>query len=323
MNRNNPILYIVIPCYNEEQVLPHTNPMFVEKIEQLVKKEEIHPHSKIMYVNDGSKDRTWELIESYAKSISSVVGVSQSRNRGHQSSVLAGMYGAIQFADIVITIDVDGQDDINCMDKMIEEYKSGSEIVYGVRDNRDTDSAFKRITAEGFYKVLHLFGAEVVFNHADYRLVSKRFLKELEKFTEVNLFLRGLMPLVGFKYSYVLYKRHERIAGESHYPLSKMLGLAMDGITSLSIKPIRLITSLGVLTSLFSFLLIIWVIWSKFAGTVVAGWASTYAIVSLLGGVQLISLGVIGEYIGKIYLETKHRPRYIISERTFDKDSIL
>lgn len=323
MNRNNPILYIVIPCYNEEQVLPHTNPMFVEKIEQLVKKEEIHPHSKIMYVNDGSKDRTWELIESYAKSISSVVGVSQSRNRGHQSSVLAGMYEAIQFADIVITIDVDGQDDINCMDKMIEEYKSGSEIVYGVRDNRDTDSAFKRITAEGFYKVLHLFGAEVVFNHADYRLVSKRFLKELEKFTEVNLFLRGLMPLVGFKYSYVLYKRHERIAGESHYPLSKMLGLAMDGITSLSIKPIRLITSLGVLTSLFSFLLIIWVIWSKFAGTVVAGWASTYAIVSLLGGVQLISLGVIGEYIGKIYLETKRRPRYIISERTFDKDSIL
>ena len=323
MSRNNPILYIVIPCYNEEQVLPHTNPMFVEKIEQLVKKEEIHPHSKIMYVNDGSKDRTWELIESYAKSISSVVGVSQSRNRGHQSSVLAGMYEAIQFADIVITIDVDGQDDSNCMDKMIEEYKSGSEIVYGVRDNRDTDSAFKRITAEGFYKVLHLFGAEVVFNHADYRLVSKRFLKELEKFTEVNLFLRGLMPLVGFKYSYVLYKRHERIAGESHYPLSKMLGLAMDGITSLSIKPIRLITSLGVLTSLFSFLLIIWVIWSKFAGTVVAGWASTYAIVSLLGGVQLISLGVIGEYIGKIYLETKHRPRYIISERTFDKDSIL
>ncbi|HGS4138268.1 TPA: glycosyltransferase family 2 protein [Streptococcus pneumoniae] len=322
MNRNNPILYIVIPCYNEEQVLPYTNPMFVEKIEQLVKKEEIHPHSKIMYVNDGSKDRTWELIESYANSIPSVVGVSQSRNRG-QSSVLAGMYEAIQFADIVITTDADGQDDINCMDKMISEYKSGSEIVYGVRDNRDTDSAFKRITAEGFYKVLRLFGAEVVFNHADYRLVSKRFLKELEKFTEVNLFLRGLMPLVGFKYSYVSYKRHERIAGESHYPLSKMLGLAMDGITSLSIKPIRLITSLGVLTSLFSFLLIIWVLLSKFVGTVVTGWASTYAIVSLLGGVQLISLGVIGEYIGKIYLETKRRPRYIISERTFDKDRIL
>lgn len=322
MSRHKPILYIVVPCYNEEQVLPHTNPMFVEKIEQLIKKEEIHCHSKIMYVNDGSKDRTWELIESYAKSIPSVVGVSQSRNRGHQSSVLAGMYEAIQFADIVITIDADGQDDINCMDKMIEEYKSGSEIVYGVRDNRDTDSAFKRITAEGFYKVLRLFGAEVVFNHADYRLVSKRFLKELEKFPEVNLFLRGLMPLVGFKYSYVSYKRHERIAGESHYPLSKMLGLAMDGITSLSIKPIRLITSLGVLTSLFSFLLIIWVIWSKFAGTVVAGWASTYAIVSLLGGVQLISLGVIGEYIGKIYLETKRRPRYIISERTFDSESV-
>ena len=317
-----PILYIVVPCYNEEKVLPHTNPMFVEKIEQLVKKEEIHPLSKIMYVNDGSKDRTWDLIESYAKSIPSVVGVSQSRNRGHQSSVLAGMYEAIQFADIVITIDADGQDDINCMDKMVSEYKSGSEIVYGVRDNRDTDSTFKRITAEGFYKVLRLFGAEVVFNHADYRLVSKRFLKELEKFTEVNLFLRGLMPLVGFKSSYVSYKRHERIAGESHYPLSKMLGLAMDGITSLSIKPIRLITSIGVLTSIYSFLLIIWTVWSKFSGTAVAGWASTYAIVSLLGGVQLISLGVIGEYVGKIYLETKRRPRYIISDRTFDKDRI-
>ena len=322
MTRNNPILYIVIPCYNEEQVLPHTNPMFVGKIEELVESQEIHPQSKVMYVNDGSKDKTWEIIQEYASSNPYVVGISQSRNRGHQSSVLAGMYEAAEFADIVITIDADGQDDIDCMNQMIAEYKSGSEIVYGVRDNRETDSAFKRITAEGFYKVMYLFGADVVFNHADYRLVSKRFLKELEKFPEVNLFLRGLMPLVGFKYSYVSYKRHERIAGESHYPLSKMLGLAMDGITSLSIKPIRLITSLGVLTSLFSFLLIIWVIWSKFAGTVVAGWASTYAIVSLLGGVQLISLGVIGEYVGKIYLETKRRPRYIISERTFDSESV-
>ena len=322
MSRHKPILYIVIPCYNEEQVLSHTNPMFIEKIESLINAGQVHPNSKVMYVNDGSKDKTWELIQEYASSNSYVVGISQSRNRGHQSSVLAGMYEAAEFADIVITIDADGQDDINCMDQMVAEYKSGSEIVYGVRDNRDTDSAFKRITAEGFYKVMHLFGADVVFNHADYRLVSKRFLKELEKFTEVNLFLRGLMPLVGFKYSYVSYKRHERIAGESHYPLSKMLGLAMDGITSLSIKPIRLITSLGVLTSLFSFLLIIWVVWSKFAGTVVAGWASTYAIVSLLGGVQLISLGVIGEYVGKIYLETKRRPRYIISDRTFDTDSV-
>ena len=317
MSRNNPILYIVIPCYNEEQVLPHTNPMFVVKIEELVESQEIHPHSKVMYVNDGSKDKTWELIQEYASSSPYVVGISQSRNRGHQSSVLAGMYEAAEFADIVITIDADGQDDIHCMNQMIAEYKTGSEIVYGVRDNRDTDSAFKRITAEGFYKVMQLFGANVVFNHADYRLVSKRFIHELAKFKEVNLFLRGIMPLVGFKYSYVTYKRHERIAGESHYPLSKMLGLAMDGITSLSIKPIRLITSLGVMTSLFSFLLIIWVLWSKFAGTVVAGWASTYAIVSLLGGVQLISLGVIGEYIGKIYLETKGRPRFIIGERTY------
>lgn len=318
MNRNNPVLYIVIPCYNEEKVLPYTNPMFVKKIETLIEKGEVHPQSKVMYVNDGSKDATWELIQQYSKENSHVVGIAQSRNRGHQSSVLAGMHEAAKFADIVITIDADGQDDIDCMDQMVSEYKDGSEIVYGVRDNRDTDSAFKRISAEGFYKVMHLFGADVVFNHADYRLVSKRFIHELAKFKEVNLFLRGLMPLVGFKYSYVTYKRHERIAGESHYPLAKMLGLAIDGITSLSIKPIRLITSLGVMTSLFSFLLIIWVLWSKFAGTVVAGWASTYAIVSLLGGVQLISLGVIGEYIGKIYLETKQRPRYIISDRTYD-----
>lgn len=314
-------MYIVIPCYNEEKVLPYTNPMFIEKIESLINTGQVHQNSKVMYVNDGSKDRTWELIQEYASSSPYVVGISQSRNRGHQSSVLAGMYEAAEFADIVITIDADGQDDIHCMNQMIAEYKTGSEIVYGVRDNRDTDSAFKRITAEGFYKVMQLFGADVVFNHADYRLVSKRFIHELAKFKEVNLFLRGIMPLVGFKYSYVTYKRHERIAGESHYPLSKMLGLAMDGITSLSIKPIRLITSLGVMTSLFSFLLIIWVLWSKFSGTVVAGWASTYAIVSLLGGVQLISLGVIGEYIGKIYLETKQRPRYIISDRTYDENN--
>ena len=321
MSRDNPILYIVIPCYNEEKVLPYTNPMFIEKIESLINTGQVHQNSKVMYVNDGSKDRTWELIQEYASSSPYVVGISQSRNRGHQSSVLAGMYEAAEFADIVITIDADGQDDIHCMNQMIAEYKTGSEIVYGVRDNRDTDSAFKRITAEGFYKVMQLFGADVVFNHADYRLVSKRFIHELAKLKEVNLFLRGIMPLVGFKYSYVTYKRHERIAGESHYPLSKMLGLAMDGITSLSIKPIRLITSLGVMTSLFSFLLIIWVLWSKFSGTVVAGWASTYAIVSLLGGVQLISLGVIGEYIGKIYLETKQRPRYIISDRTYDENN--
>ena len=233
MNRNNPVLYIVIPCYNEEKVLPYTNPMFVEKIETLIEKGKVHPQSKVMYVNDGSKDATWELIQQYSMENSHVVGIAQSRNRGHQSSVLAGMHEAAKFADIVITIDADGQDDINCMDQMVAEYKDGSEIVYGVRDNRDTDSAFKRITAEGFYKVMHLFGADVVFNHADYRLVSKRFIHELAKFKEVNLFLRGIMPLVGFKYSYVTYKRHERIAGESHYPLAKMLGLAIDGITSL------------------------------------------------------------------------------------------
>lgn len=318
MDRNNPILYIVIPCYNEEKVLPYTNPMFIEKIENLISSGAISPMSKVMYVNDGSKDQTWSLIQQYSRENKHVVGISQSRNRGHQSTVLAGMHEASLFADIVITIDADGQDDINCMDKMVAEYKDGAEI--GVRDNRDTDSAFKRMTAEGFYKVMRLFGADVVFNHADYRLVSKRFIQELEKFKEVNLFLRGIMPLVGFKYAYVTYKRQERIAGESHYPLAKMLGLAIDGITSLSIKPIRIITAIGVLTSFFSFALIIWVLWAKFSNNSVAGWASTYAIVSLLGGVQLISLGVIGEYIGKIYLETKERPRYIIGDRTYDED---
>lgn len=312
-----PILYIVVPCYNEEQVLPQTNPLFIHKITSLINNQQIHPNSRVMYVNDGSKDRTWQLIQEYAHD-SHVVGISQSRNRGHQSSVLAGIYEAANFADIVITIDADGQDDINCMDKMVEEYKKGAEVVYGVRDNRDTDTFFKRFTAESFYRLMNFFGAEVVFNHADYRLMSKRFIEELKQFKEVNLFLRGIVPLVGFQYAVVSYKRHERLAGESHYPLSKMLGLAVDGITSLSVKPIRMITTLGVLTSLLSFVLIIWVLWAKFTGNSVSGWASTYVIVSFLGGVQLISLGVIGEYIGKIYLETKARPRFIIAERTYD-----
>lgn len=317
---NTPILYIVVPCYNEEQVLPHTNPIFIDKITKLIATGQVDSASRVMYVNDGSKDRTWQLIQEYAQDLH-VVGISQSRNRGHQSSVLAGIYEAATFADIVITIDADGQDDINCMDKMVEAYKQGAEVVYGVRDNRETDSFFKRFTAESFYRLMNFFGAEVVFNHADYRLMSKRFIEELKQFKEVNLFLRGIVPLVGFQYAVVSYKRNERLAGESHYPLSKMLGLAVDGITSLSVKPIRMITLLGIVTSMISFVLIIWVLWSKFTGNSVAGWASTYVIVSFLGGVQLVSLGVIGEYIGKIYLETKARPRFIIAERTYDTEA--
>ena len=314
------ILYIVIPCFNEEKVLPFTNVIFKDKIQELVEKEIISQQSRVMYVNDGSTDDTWNLIEEYSNS-EFVVGISQSRNRGHQSSVLAGIFEAKKYADVVITIDADGQDDIHCVNKMLEAYKKGSEIVYGVRENRETDTFFKRFTAESFYRLMSFFGAEIIFNHADYRLMSKRFIEELSKYKEVNLFLRGIVPLVGFQYSIVTYKREERIAGESHYPLSKMVKLAVDGITSLSVKPIRMITILGVCTSFFSFLLIIWVLWTKYTGESVAGWASTYAIVSLLGGVQLISLGVIGEYIGKIYLETKNRPRYIISKRTYEDNN--
>ena len=317
--KEKPILYIVIPCYNEEAVLPETNPMFLGKLHELMEKGMVSEDSRIMYANDGSKDRTWDLIEEYAQD-PHIVGISQSRNRGHQSTVLAGMMEAKDLADIVITIDCDGQDDINCMDDMVEAYQNGAEVVYGVRKKRTTDTFFKRFTAEGFYHLMEKLGVEIIFNHADYRLMSKKSLDAMAEFTEVNLFLRGLVPLVGFNYAVVEYDRFERIAGESHYPLKKMLGLAFDGITSLSIKPIRLITGLGILTSLISFLFIIWSLVSHFAGNTVSGWSSTVTIVAFIGGIQLISIGIIGEYIGKIYLETKRRPRYIIDKRTSDEN---
>ncbi|WP_209304577.1 glycosyltransferase family 2 protein [Streptococcus cuniculi] len=316
--RDNPILYIVIPCYNEEQVLPETFALFLAKLKQLIAEKKVATTSKMMYVDDGSSDKTWELIESYAQD-SHVVGIAQSRNRGHQSTVLAGMMEAKEVADIVITIDCDGQDDINCMDDMVAAYVNGAEIVYGVRKERTTDTFFKRATAEGFYRLLEKLGVEIIFNHADYRLMSKRAIDALAEFSEVNLFLRGMVPMVGFTYAIVEYDRFERIAGESHYPLSKMLGLAIDGITSLSVKPLRFITGLGVLTSLVSFLFILWTIFRYFFGFTVSGWASTVIIVAFIGGIQLISTGIIGEYIGKIYLETKKRPRYIIEKRTDDE----
>lgn len=314
MTRCKPILHIVIPCYNEEAVLPETNPLFIQKLDSLIAKGLVSPQSRIVYVNDGSKDKTWDLIEEYAQH-PLVTGLSQSRNRGHQSTVLAGMLESKERADIVITIDCDGQDDINCMDEMIRAYENGAEIVYGVRKKRTTDTFFKRFTAEAFYHLMEKLGVEIVFNHADYRLMSKKAIQALSEFKEVNLFLRGLVPLIGFQYAVVEYERFERIAGESHYPLSKMLGLAFDGITSLSIKPIRLITGLGVLTSLISFLFIIWTLIRHFTGGTVLGWSSTVVIVAFIGGIQLISIGIIGEYIGKIYLETKQRPRYIIDKR--------
>ena len=318
-NRETPVLYIVIPCYNEEAVLPITAPMFLQKITDLAAAGKISPESRVLFVNDGSKDKTWQIITELANSDPHYIGIRQSRNRGHQNAVLAGLMEAKDRCDITISIDCDGQDDINAMDAMVDAYRDGCEIVYGVRSKRDTDTFFKRFTAEGFYKLLNAMGAEVVYNHADYRLMSARALQEFAKFKEVNLYLRGMVPLVGFKSTVVTYERHERIAGESHYPLSKMLGLAFDGITSLSVKPIRFITGFGVLVAGVSFLGVVWAIIEALLGATVSGWASTTCIICFVSGVQLICLGVIGEYIGKIYMETKRRPRYIISDRTWEK----
>ncbi|MBQ7138123.1 MAG: glycosyltransferase family 2 protein [Clostridia bacterium] len=315
-----PVLYIVIPCYNEEQVLPITSGMFLDKINQLVKADKISEESRVLFVNDGSKDDTWEIICDLAEKDEHFIGIAQSRNRGHQAAVLAGLMEAKDKCDITISIDCDGQDDINAMDKMVDEYLDGSEVVYGVRSKRDTDTAFKRFTAEGFYKLLAAMGVEVVFNHADYRLISARVLKEFANYKEVNLYLRGMVPLVGFKSTSVYYERHERLAGESHYPLKKMLALAFDGITSLSVKPIRMVFFAGLFIMLLSFIGIVWAVIAAFMGKSVAGWASLACIVCFMGGVQALFLGVIGEYIGKIYLEVKARPRYIISERTWEDD---
>ena len=314
-----PVLYIVIPCYNEEAVLPITAPMFLEKLNSLVTAGKIDGSSRVMFVNDGSKDSTWEIIDGLAKQDEHYIGISQSRNRGHQNAVLAGLMEAKDMCDITISIDCDGQDDINAMDAMIDAYLDGCDVVYGVRSSRETDTFFKRFTAQSFYKFLAAMGAEVVYNHADYRLISSRVLQEFANYKEVNLFLRGLVPLVGFKSTTVEYKRNERLAGESHYPLKKMIALAVDGITSLSVKPLHLIMSFGIFVAIVSFIGCIWALITALCGKAVAGWASMTCIICFVSGVQLISLGIIGEYIGKIYLETKQRPRYIISDRTYEK----
>ena len=317
MNKVKPILWIVIPCYNEEAVLPITTPMFQKKLEQLQDNGLISENSKILLVDDGSGDSTWEIIQRLADQNSHFLGIRQSRNRGHQNAVLAGLMEAKDYCDVSISIDCDGQDDLNAMDEMMQAYWDGYEIVYGVRARRKTDTWFKRITAEGFYRLMNGLGAEVVFNHADYRLVSARVLRSLADFEEVNIFLRGLIPLVGFPSTSVYYDRAERMAGKSHYPLKKMLALAMNGITSLSIKPITLITGSGIAFSLLGLGAMIWAVIEVCLGRTVAGWASLVCLICLLGGLQLISLGIIGQYIGKTYLETKHRPRYIISQRTW------
>ena len=313
-----PILWIVIPCYNEEQVLPLTAPMFLKKLQDLSEAGKISANSRILFVNDGSADRTWEIIREFAAQDEHFIGICQSRNRGHQNAVLAGLMEARGKCDITISIDCDGQDDINAMDRMVDEYLNGAEIVYGVRAKRDTDSFFKRFTAESFYKLMKGLGAEVVFNHADYRLISAKVLEHFADFEEVNIFLRGMVPLVGFQSATVSYDRAERLAGKSHYPLRKMLALAFNGITSLSVKPITLITTFGIGFSLVGLVLMIWAVVEAILGNTVAGWASTVCIICLLGGIQLISLGILGQYIGKTYLETKRRPRYIISARTWE-----
>lgn len=317
-----PVLWIVVPCYNEEAVLPVTAPLFLGKLKELSDAGKISPESRILFVDDGSRDGTWELIRGFAEADPHYKGIRQSRNRGHQSSLLAGLMEAKNDCDITISIDCDGQDDINAMNLMVDAYLDGSEVVYGVRSDRSSDTWFKRSTAQGFYRFLSRMGAEVVYNHADYRLVSSRVLKHFADFEEVNIFLRGMFPLVGFKSTSVYYARSERIAGKSHYPLRKMLSFAFEGITSLSVRPITMIFELGLLISFLSFIGIIWAVVQTFRGVTVPGWSSIVCIICFLSGVQLLSLGIIGQYVGKTYMETKRRPRYIISERTGEEPGV-
>ncbi len=316
----NNILYLVLPCYNEEAVLNETASQLLAIMTAMMERGMISNKSKIMFINDGSKDHTWEIIESLHKQNPIFSGVCLSRNKGHQNALLAGLMTAKEYADITISLDADLQDDINIIEKMIVKYQQGNEIVYGVRSARKKDTLFKKTTAKCFYKFMKLLGVDIVFNHADYRLMSKTALKALSQFEEVNLFLRGIVPLIGFQSTTVEYERNKRFAGQSKYPLSKMLAFAFDGITSFSIKPIRMITSLGVLIFLISLIALIVFLILKYTGFTVGGWTSIVASIWMIGGIQLLSLGIIGEYIGKIYNETKRRPRYIISKMILQKE---
>ena len=312
-------LYVVVPCYNEEEVLSETTKRLKAKLESLIKNKKISDKSKVMYVNDGSKDKTWDLICEINKKEKLFTGISLSRNRGHQNALLAGLMTAKEYADVVISMDADLQDDIDAMDEMLEKYFNGSDIVYGVRSSRKKDSFFKRVTAQGFYKFMKFMGVDVVYNHADYRLTSKRALDAFSDFKEVNLFLRGMFPLVGFKSDVVYYERNKRFAGESKYPLKKMLNFAWDGITSFSVKPIRLVLKLGILIFVLSILVLIYCLVVKLLGQTVEGWTFIVGSIWLIAGIQMLSIGIIGEYVGKIYSETKERPRYIISENLEEK----
>ena len=317
--KKEPILYVVIPCYNEEEVLPETTKRMKEKMTKLIKSKTISSKSKVMYVNDGSKDKTWEMIKEINKKEPLFTGVTLSRNRGHQNALLGGLMTAKKYADVVISMDADLQDDINAIDEMLEKYKNGCDIVYGVRSARKTDTFFKRFTAESFYKFMKVLGVDVVYNHADYRLTSKRVLEEFENFKEVNLFLRGMFPLVGYKSDVVYYERNERFAGESKYPLKKMLNFAWDGITSFSVKPLRFICTIGFVILFISIIIMIYSLVQKIMGNTVDGWTFLSISIWFIGGLQMISIGIIGEYIGKMYNETKQRPRYIIAENLEEK----
>ena len=314
----NDILYLVIPCYNEEAVLHETAKQLLEKMNSMFDRGMISRESKIMFVNDGSRDKTWEIIQELHEANPIYSGVKLSRNKGHQNALLAGLMTAKEKADMTISLDADLQDDVDVIDKMVEKYYEGNDVVYGVRSARDTDTFFKKFTAEGFYKIMQAMGVEIVFNHADYRLMSKRALEGLSEFREVNLFLRGIVPLIGYKSDIVTYERHERFAGESKYPLKKMLAFATDGITSFSIKPIRMITTCGFLIFAISILMLLYFLVVHFMGRTVHGWTSTIVSIWAIGGLQLLAIGIVGEYIGKIYLETKARPKYII-ETVLDK----
>ncbi len=307
-------LYLVVPCYNEQEVLPESSKRFLQKLHSLIQSGRISDASRVLFVDDGSKDTTWQLIEGYHAEDAHILGLKLSRNRGHQNALLAGLMTAKEYADCVVSLDADLQDDINAVDEMLTRFEEGCDVVYGVRESREKDTFFKRFTAQGFYRLMQAMGTQVVYNHADYRLMSKRALDALAEFREVNLFLRGMVPLVGYKFATVSYVREERFAGESKYPLKKMLAFAFDGITSFSVKPLSLITGVGFVIFVLSIFAAVYALVSFLLGYAVSGWTSTIVSLWFLGGVQLICLGVVGQYIGKIYSEVKQRPRFIIEK---------
>lgn len=319
-NRSETVLYLVIPCYNEEEVLPETSRRLLEKLESMSASGMVSAKSRILFVNDGSKDKTWQLIQSLHQQHPQISGLKLSRNRGHQNALLAGLMTAKQYADIIISMDADLQDDIDAVDKFVEQYYNGCDVVYGVRSSRATDTAFKRGTAQAFYKVMQALGVDIVDNHADYRLMSRRAVEALAQYKEVNLFLRGVVPLIGFPSAIVTYERHERFAGKSKYPLKKMIAFAIDGITSFSVKPLRMITWLGVIIFLCSIAMLLVLLIQKLFGYTVQGWTTLMGSIWMIGGIQLFCLGMIGEYTGKIYAEVKARPRFIIEQFINDEE---